>query len=67
MTRDAGLELTLEFHLSADPVAGVVRDRAGGGEPFSGWMALTRAIETALDSARRRDTHTETQECSDDA
>ena len=50
------LELTLKFHLSADPVAGIVRDRTGGSEPFIGWIALTRAIEAALDNARHRDT-----------
>lgn len=61
------LELTLKFDLSADPVAGIVRDRTGASEPFIGWIALTRAIETALDNARERDCHAKTQESSDDA
>jgi hypothetical protein len=49
--------LTIVFDLRADPVAGVVCDDAGDrGAPFAGWMELTRAIERALDAARRTDT-----------
>ena len=44
--------LSIVFDLQADPIAGVVRDEAGCGLPFAGWMELTRAIERALDSAR---------------
>jgi hypothetical protein len=44
--------LTVEFDLGADPVSGVVRSGAGDGDPFCGWMALTRTIELALASAR---------------
>ena len=44
--------LTVEFELGADPVNGVVRSGAGEGDPFCGWMALTRTIELALTSAR---------------
>jgi hypothetical protein len=46
--------LTIDFDLRADPIAGVIRDDAGDrGAPFAGWMELTRAIERALDAARR--------------
>jgi predicted metalloprotease len=49
--------LTIVFDLQADPIAGVVCDDAGDrGAPFAGWMELTRAIERALDAARRTDT-----------
>jgi hypothetical protein len=44
--------LTLELNLEADSVAGVVRGASGSGEPFVGWMALTRAIELTLEAAR---------------
>ncbi len=46
--------LTIVFDLQADLIAGVVCDDAGDqGAPFAGWMELTRAIEGALDAARR--------------
>jgi hypothetical protein len=45
--------LTIDFDLWADPIAGVVHDDSGHGEPFAGWMALTRTIERTLDAARR--------------
>jgi predicted metalloprotease len=46
--------LTIVFDLQADPIAGVVCDDADGrGALFAGWMELTRAIERALDTARR--------------
>ena len=46
--------LTILFDLQASPIAGVLCDDAGGfGAPFAGWMELTRAIERALDAARR--------------
>jgi predicted metalloprotease len=46
--------LTIVFDLQADPVAGVICDDAGGRDaPFAGWMELTRAIEGALNAARR--------------
>jgi hypothetical protein len=45
--------LTIVFDLQADPIAGVVCGDAGRGAPFAGWMELTRAIEGALDAARR--------------
>jgi predicted metalloprotease len=49
--------LTIVFDLQADPIAGVVCDDADDrGAPFAGWMELTRAIERALDAARRTDT-----------
>lgn len=44
--------LSIVFDLQADPIAGVVCDRAGQGVPFAGWMELTRTIERALDAAR---------------
>lgn len=47
--------LTIDFDLQADPIAGVVHDDGGHGEPFAGWMALTRTIERSLDAARRAD------------
>jgi hypothetical protein len=47
-------QLTIVFDLQADPIAGVVCDDAGdAGVPFAGWMEFTRAIERALDAARR--------------
>jgi hypothetical protein len=45
--------LIIDFDLQADPIAGVVHDGGGDGQPFAGWMALTRAIELTLDAARR--------------
>jgi hypothetical protein len=45
--------LTIVFDLRADPVAGVVHDAGDRAAPFAGWMELTRAIERALDAARR--------------
>jgi hypothetical protein len=46
--------LTIDFDLRADPIAGVIRDDADDRDvPFAGWMELTRAIERALDTARR--------------
>lgn len=33
--------LTIDFDLQADPIAGLVRDDGGHGQPFAGWMALT--------------------------
>jgi hypothetical protein len=46
--------LTIDFDLRADPIAGVIRDDAGDRSvPFAGWMELTRAIERALNAARR--------------
>jgi hypothetical protein len=51
--------LTIAFDLRADPIAGVVcaADGAGGsgehGEPFAGWMELTRVIERGLAAARQ--------------
>jgi hypothetical protein len=44
--------LTIEFDPNADPISGVLRDGAGGGARFVGWMALTRAIELAVEAAR---------------
>jgi len=51
--------LTIDFDLQADPIAGVVHDDGGHGQPFAGWMALTRAIELTLDAARRASTDDE--------
>jgi hypothetical protein len=49
--------VTIVFDLRADPIAGVVCDDPGDrGTPFAGWMQLTRAIERALDAARRAGT-----------
>jgi hypothetical protein len=45
--------LTIDFDLQADPIAGVVHAGGGRGQPFAGWMALTRTIELTLDAARR--------------
>ncbi len=46
--------LTIVFDLQADLIAGVVCGDAGdAGAPFAGWLELTRAIEVALDAARR--------------
>lgn len=44
--------LTIVFDLQADPIAGVVLDDEDHGEPFAGWMELTRAIERSLEAAR---------------
>lgn len=54
MPGSAHARLTIEFDLSADPIAGVVHDgSAGTGRAFTGWMALTGLIEDTLDAARR--------------
>lgn len=53
MPRDSHARLILELDLAAEPVAGVVHDAKGEGQPFAGWMALTRTIELSLDAARR--------------
>lgn len=53
MTTNAHARLILELDLVADPVAGVLHDSRGDGQPFRGWMALTRTIELSLDAARR--------------
>ena len=46
--------LTIVFDLQADPIAGIVHADAGdSGAPFAGWMEFTRAVERALDAARR--------------
>ena len=45
--------MTIDFDLGCNPIAGVVRDGRGHSEPFAGWMALTRTIERALDTARQ--------------
>jgi hypothetical protein len=53
LSTPAHTRLILEIDLAANPVAGHVVDRLGIGHPFSGWMALTRTIELALDAARQ--------------
>lgn len=45
--------LTIVFDLRAEPIAGILRGEDGQGEPFAGWMELTRAIERALRAARQ--------------
>jgi hypothetical protein len=42
-------QLTLELELGSEPVAGVLRDPDNTPRPFVGWIALTRAIELALE------------------
>jgi hypothetical protein len=44
--------LILELDLDAEPIGGVLVDDRGQGQPFSGWMALTRTIELGLGAAR---------------
>lgn len=51
MLRARRTRLTLELEVQADPMAGVVHDASGASEPFVGWIALTRAIELALERA----------------
>jgi hypothetical protein len=45
--------LTIIVDLQAEPIAGILRDEDGHGEPFAGWMELTRAIERGLHAARQ--------------
>jgi hypothetical protein len=45
--------MILELELAANPIAGNVIDALGRAHPFSGWMALTRTIELALEAARQ--------------
>jgi hypothetical protein len=52
VTGDRYARVCLEIDLDADLMAGVVRAGDGVGEQFSGWIAMTRAIEQALDAAR---------------
>lgn len=49
--------LTIVFDLRAEPIAGILRGEDGDGEPFAGWMELTRAIERALHAARQAGGH----------
>ena len=48
----AHARLELDVDLTAEPIQGVVRPEHGPAEPFAGWMALTRAVETWLAAAR---------------
>jgi hypothetical protein len=50
MSCERRTRLTLELDVQANPVTGVVHDSSGS-EPFVGWIALTRAIELALERA----------------
>jgi hypothetical protein len=45
--------LHIDFELGADPIAGRLHDEHGGGQAFSGWIELTRAIELGLAAACR--------------
>jgi hypothetical protein len=51
--------LTIIVDLRAEPIAGILRGDDGDdgddghGEPFAGWMELTRAIERGLHAARQ--------------
>jgi hypothetical protein len=49
------LRLTLDLDLAGETVAGVVGDGDGAGEPFTGWVGLTRSIELAIEAHRRPD------------
>jgi hypothetical protein len=49
MIPNGRVRLVLEFDVDADPVSGVLIRGEGGTEVFTGWMALTRAIEAALE------------------
>jgi hypothetical protein len=49
---DDRTHLDLEIEIGGDPLTGVLRDGNGHVEPFSGWMALARAIDLMLDAAR---------------
>jgi hypothetical protein len=49
---DDPTRLDLELEIAGEPVTGFVRDRDGRVEPFSGWMALARAIDLMLEEAR---------------
>lgn len=48
----APTRVTIDVDPKADPIAGVVHAGAGQGQEFAGWMALIRAIEVAVDTAR---------------
>jgi len=54
--------LVLDLEPQADPIAGIVHDGSGFGSRFVGWMALTRAIELALETAGERPTPPATNE-----
>jgi hypothetical protein len=45
------LRLVVEFDSTAEPVAGLVRREGRDAEAFTGWMALTRAIELLIHPA----------------
>lgn len=41
--------LTLRLDEDGDPLAGVIVDEAGRGEPFTGWLGLAAALGAHLD------------------
>ncbi|MBO2445275.1 hypothetical protein [Actinomadura nitritigenes] len=47
----ARIDVTVD--LTTEPIQGVLRHRHGADKPFTGWTALVRAVELALDDERR--------------
>jgi hypothetical protein len=52
MSDDRRVRLVLDLDVRAEVITGAVRDGPGGDVPFVGWMALTRAIELAIEAGR---------------
>lgn len=46
MSTDERLVLRLEVDLDAEPITGILAQRGHAGRPFTGWLALTDAIES---------------------
>jgi hypothetical protein len=44
--------LTIELDLNATPISGHLIDEQRRDQPFTGWVGLTHALNTALDFAR---------------
>jgi hypothetical protein len=47
-------EIDMSVDLAAEPIEGVLRHRHGADKPFTGWTALVRAVELALEDERRQ-------------
>jgi hypothetical protein len=49
------LQIIIDLDLEAQPIAGLLQVEDGLPEPFSGWLALTQAIDQTLIARQGRD------------